>query len=217
MSVSVLDQFTDTDGTGLASHTIAPTNTPSTSWSAPAILDGIGATPAMTITSNQVVTSGVGVSIVVSWVDSGTSNDTIAADITTESVAATGGNGFYVRVTDAANGWLCDMQTNGSGSLIIRENNSGSLTTRATQSASVPTSTLFTGVNVVLNGTSITFNGASTSVSYASSSFQSNTKHGISGTFAALGTGTKHDNFQIGVAPIVPGGHYYYRHLAGAA
>lgn len=165
----ILDQFTGTNATAIASHTISPTNTPSASWAA-----GEGSCE---IQGNKMRATGGSIS-------SANSNSGVSDGSVSVTVNRSGNSDMAAmfRYVDANNYWLADLQvagTDGTGTFSIYEKTSGSYTERA-HIAKVFTVNTDLVIRVVLNGTSIvaTVDGGS-SINYTSSVRQTATKHGI--------------------------------------
>lgn len=183
----ILDQFTDTTGVALESHTIAPTNTPATVWSR---IDGH-----FDIQANQangdlgpIVVYGVYVT------DPGTADVTIQCDIT--PIAAPGRQCVTGRLTDANNNWRIGVRGDGSNSFEILERNAGVQTVRATVTVTITPGVTYT-LKAIFSGSTITatINGGN-QISYNSATLnQTVTKFGIdTGTGV---TGTRYDNFKV--------------------
>lgn len=172
MSVLILDNFTDTNGTALESHTIAPTNTPAATWS---VL--IGAAGQLTISSNRVVSSGAAGNYT-DVCDSGASDCTIKA--TVQCVGATAEAGIAFRVQDASNFWYATGYA-GDGHSYLYKVSAGSTTnpTSSAGSMGVTSGVDFT-LEVDLSGSSITVKvNGTTAYTFTDSSFSTATKHGL--------------------------------------
>ena len=98
--ILILDQFTDTNGTALASHTIAPTNTPATSWT-----DVVGS---WEIQSNKAKIGGSGSGQNPVVVDAGAADVSVTATVT---LGASGDIGIIVNYQDGSNYYLVRLFT----------------------------------------------------------------------------------------------------------
>jgi hypothetical protein len=175
----ISDTFTDTNGTALASHTIAPTNTPATSWT---VGEGTGTTE-----GNRARIAGA---VCSANCDAGIADGTIQATVRR---SGTSDNAVMFRYQDATNYWIADLQA--AGAFKIFERNAGSFTERATAVATFSADTDYV-VTVILNGTSIIarVDGAN-ELTHTSTFLQSATKHGIWG--ARSSGNVEFDNFSV--------------------
>lgn len=160
----IYDTFTDSDGVALPSHTIAPTNTPATSWSAQS--------GTATISSNRAISSS---SPAIYTVNAGQFNVTVSL---TGNLQGPGGSiGVVLRWTNSSNFWFVRFTGTGFG---IFEVNGGTQTQRASTSVSLLAGTDYPLV-VVASGTSITatVNGGN-QISYNNATLnQTVTTHGL--------------------------------------
>jgi hypothetical protein len=168
--VLLADNFQDTAGTALGSHTmdLGPGWTVS---SGDLLLDGNG--NAYDDLSNQ---TNIGQS------DSGKANATVTANVTIHS-GGTGSHGLVFRFSDTNNYWRITVTPGTTNNFKIQERSGGSLNTRATGSVTINTGTAYT-LQVQANGTgtnaiSATVNGGSLLQFSNPGSGGSNTKHGI--------------------------------------
>lgn len=161
----IYDTFTDTNGTDLSAHTIAPTNIPGASWGA--------SSGTLTIQSNKAGGNTNGRY----KLTSGVSDCKVYGTIGT----VTGGGNYavlYARWQDENNHWRIGFRHDLSA-FVILEVNGGGITARA--------STAWTPANashvtiVTLNGTAIAADAdaGTYSINYTSSSFQAQTVHGL--------------------------------------
>lgn len=179
----ILDQFTDTNGTALASHTIAPTNVPATSWS---VAEG---TPTVTIQTNKAQSTSSSDGIL--WLDSGVSDCTITCDV---DPIANGNSGIYFRCTAANASWMARWQQGATMQLQIYERNPG-YTLRANTALAGADGEAYT-MTIVLSGTSIAVTVNATTVNYTSATNQAATKHGL---YVGGANGATWDNFKVTV------------------
>ncbi len=169
----ILDQFTDTNGTALASHTIAPTNTPATSWTV-----DVGT---FDVTSNEGrCTAAVGFNAM-AVVDAGVTDCTV-----TSKIKAGSSGGVLVRYQDATHYWRIGFSTfSNPDSFFITEYNAGNTTRASTTGVGNLSGSTFYTLSIVLLGTSITATlDGGNSITYSSSLFQAATKHGVHGDSA---------------------------------
>lgn len=103
----ILDNFTDSDATAIAAHTIAPTNTPATSW----VVD-VGT---WSISSNKVASNGTGGSR--AYCNPNVATATLHASITVLDVGAA--QGIMFRRQDSSNYWVCHWIGGGTNELRI--------------------------------------------------------------------------------------------------
>lgn len=211
MSTLILDQFTDTNGTDLGSHTIGPTNTPSTSWTKRSGSDALtgASTQVMTIQSNACQSNNTGGAAQYS-LDAGQADVTISADFNVSSASSGQKCGILFRRQDGNNWWTAQYE-NSSGKIYIFEISGGSATQRDVQTPGA--SSTFT-MTVTLSGNSIDVTiGGGVHATYSSSDFATATQHGLR---CDNNLNMTYDNFTISVADA--GGvfnPYYYRHLSG--
>ena len=183
----IYDTFTDTNGTAIASHTIAPTNTPSATWA--------NSAAGWQIQSNKLkLVSGGDVWC---YVNAGVADCTIEADLTT---ATTGDSylGIVLRYTNTSNFWNVQARIDGGGNRwLITEIASGSATTRATGGTTANATTY--QVKIVLSGTTITLyvNGVLTASYASATSNQTATRFGAYNN-SSFATPTL-DNFKVSV------------------
>lgn len=178
MATLLLDQFTDTNGTALASHTISPTNTPAVSW--------VVHTGSFDIQSNRANSANTTTGH--ATVDSGAANVTITSIIN----GVGGGSGIYVtfRFTDVDNKWFLYIVPTSAWSLYKRVAGTNTLV----QSGIAPGVGDRT-ITVVCNGNSISCKWDATNELATTDSFNATaTKHGI---MYDTSTGNRWDNFQV--------------------
>jgi predicted outer membrane repeat protein len=160
----ILDNFTDANSTALTSHTIAPTNTPATSWSALELT--------YEIQSNRAQNSGGAIA--------STYCDSAAADGTITSIVRRSGAvdcALAFRITDANNYWLADLQAAGAFKLFNKA--AGSYNEIATTAVTFTDATDYT-IKVILNGTSIkAYVNDANELTTTSAVRQTETKHGL--------------------------------------
>lgn len=182
--VLVLDNFTDTNATALSAHSIAPTNTPATSWT--------NDEGTLEIQSNKARPSA----------DTGVRSSSVNAAVAdcTITVVVRRGNlgdgGIKFRQQDSANYWIADFLSS-TNTFKLYEKNAGTYTERASTAITFTVNTDYT-MQVVLSGNSIiaTLNGGDT-ISFTSSSFASQTKHGLWVSLGSDGTDFTWDSFKI--------------------
>lgn len=182
----ILDQFTDTNGTAIASHTIAPTNVPATSWTAQVGTWQIQTNRAQNIggAANGHFTS-----------DAGVANCTISGDVTCpdQSTGVNQDTGLVARWSDASNYWRVGINEQDDLFRIV-ERATASNTSRA--STSVTFGIGSTGaISAVFSAQSITatVNGAN-QITYGSAALnESATVHGVFGSVALSAC----DNFTV--------------------
>lgn len=168
----ISDSFTDTDTTAIASHTIAPTNTPSTSWTA--------RTGTWTISGNKAVTTTASQGH--STCNPGVADCTlsvVAKSTTTASATHLADAGVVARWANTSNLWKISINQQADEFRIV-EYAAATATTRAAASVAISASVEYTIV-AVLSGTTIaaTLDGAN-AISYASATLnQTATVHGI--------------------------------------
>lgn len=183
VTVLVEDSFTDSNGTSLSAHTIAPTNTPATSWNVSA--------GTYSITDNQAVPATSGTSH--AHVDAGVADCTIelkvlvGASVSTES-------GIMFRYQDANNFWVIDADYSNQ-QLNIWDRTSGTYNLRAFTPLTLTLGVQY-NLKVVLSGNDITATiNEGSETTFNSAVGASRTKHGVWAITAAIGT--KHDDFKI--------------------
>jgi len=177
----ISDTFTDTDTTALASHTIAPTNTPATSWTV-----DVGA---ITISSNKAIATEDSRASA----DAGIANGSVSASMQMTNNGSNAAMGVAGRVTDASNLWVARLF---DSNFELYEVNAGVFTLRDIEVFAVVINTDYL-VKIVFNGTSITATvDGGTSLTYTSSFSQAATKHGIY-MYAAAGNTARADNFTV--------------------
>lgn len=182
----ILDQFTDTNGTEITSHTIAPTNVPAASWASD------GDAISVDIQSNKAKMEGSATTNVLKVIPCAQADVTISGDVTI--IANASRQGLALRESNSTNFWkVCVRQTSNLFELV--EFNANTNTVRASTSV-----TLTAGVSYALAavaaGASIsaTLDGAN-GISYGSATFnQTATRHGI---FSGTALGVQWDNFQV--------------------
>lgn len=182
----ILDQFTDTNGTAIGSHTIAPTNVPATSWTAQ-----VGT---FQIQSNSVQNIG-GAANGHCTLDAGVANCTLSGDVTCPD-QATGVNqdtGLVGRWSNASNYWRVGINEQDDLFRIV-ERAATVNTSRA--SASVTFGVGSTGAiraSFLAQSITATVDGAN-EISYGSAALnESATVHGVFGSVAASAV----DNFKV--------------------
>lgn len=191
-STRILDNFTDADATALASHAIAPTNVPSTSW----VVDG----GAFIISANRAQSNG-GATQHVADLDSSRANVTIDCDCTNGGDVSIGEwSNVLLRWTNNSNFWYVGDRYNGVSSFLfaITEVNAGVATIRASVVIANPSSETH-AIQVVATGAVITATrDGGSSISYNSATLnQTAVRHGL---FEKRQTGSnkcKWDNFKV--------------------
>jgi len=173
----ILDQFTDSDGTLVTAHAIAPTNTVSASW----VLES---GTSMVIQSNRAQLNAAS-SIMVA-------NSTVTDHIVTATYNQTSGGigaGLFARYQDVSNYWRNNIL---STAMQLIERTAAVSVTRAsvakTHSAGVSYALLLSCV-----GTTITAGSDADEVSYSSSQHAAQTKVGM----LAFSTNATIDPFQV--------------------
>lgn len=187
----VFDNFHDTNGTHLESHT-PNTHPVSSSWA-----QALGGAGAMQIQSNTAQNTVGGGTPVVYTIDSGQADVTITGIFTSGSTISTNDQSDIVfRFQDAMNYWLAQGSMGGSLFRIL-ENKAGVFSTIQSTSFTYATSTQYT-IKVVTSGTSITctLNGAN-SLSTTSSDFQTDTRHGIFDEFNSPTVASSWMSFEV--------------------
>lgn len=170
------DTFTDTNGTNITAHTIAPTNTPATSWTV-----GKGTADIQSNTMNvTALTSAYYVAAV----------NAAVADCTVQATAnSTGSWGPVGRYGSGTSFWGVYVVMGGGTMYLVEDN--------ATIRATAAGTTISTNdvVKLIMSGTSLTAWHSSGSCNYTSSAKQANTSHGVYGETV----GRRFDNFKITV------------------
>jgi hypothetical protein len=187
----IYDTFTDTDGTAIASHTIAPTNIPATSWA-----NG-GITP-FTIIGNQAGSTTVNANNAHAVCNPGIADCIITCDATASSTANNDNNvdGIAARWTSGGFYWRIGVHPFRDLFLILERNNSVDTLRASTAMTITPGSTY--AIVVTLSGSTIsaTCNGAN-AISYNGATMnQTVTRHGIC-ISRALAADSRIDNFQV--------------------
>lgn len=177
-AVLILDQFTDTDGTLLTAHTIAPINTPAATWVSPGV--SFGGSPV--ITSNSIITT----TYVSAVVNSGVFGVTVSQSARNN----VGASDVYIvfRQSNTANYFLMQLS---AASMRIYSYIASTLVLRATvaQTWSVGVTKTMTLTD---DGTLITASlSTGESCSYSSASLGTNTRQGFSSGNSTI------DNFQV--------------------
>lgn len=182
----IYDTFTDTDGTELTSHTIAPTNTPATSWTKTVVLADLGIPK---INSNKVSGAHGG-----AVVDVGEADVKITFDWTIGSDYWS----FWTFRYEDINNWLRIHEEKGSGFIKLYKCVSGTITQVAYVTFTRGAGTY--QVTITLSGNSITYQ-VGTEVHFNAVTISDNatlTKHGI----AVLNVGSfSVDNYKIETLP----------------
>lgn len=187
-SVLILDAFTDTDSTSLDAHTIAPTNTPATSWALIKLVTTAGAAAAR-VTSNQ---AEVTVNSTGAVVDAGVADCTITADWTPQAAQNNRGRLVFRYSADGSE-WFAYMNEPGS-KYELYEYDTDTLTQRGTVDFTFVDGTTY-AIKVVLSGAGMElFVDAVSKITFSSALFETETQHGI-------GFNTGHsglfDNFKV--------------------
>lgn len=186
-TVLVLDQFTDADGTDLAAHAIAPTNTPGTAWTE--------VFNTLQVLGNQAADADGGGLFCAAVCDAGQADVTVQALLTFGITdGAANQVNLYARYTDNSNYWL--MQHDPT-TVQLYEITGGSSLSRASSSnaADLAQHTY----KLVLSGPAVTGYLDGTPVwSYGSAtSNQTATKHGVRLRSDSTTVRAKCDNFQV--------------------
>lgn len=187
-SVLIEDAFTDTNGTSLDAHVIAPTNPLGLSW--------VEQVNNWSISSNKAVEV-TGVSRCIATVNVAKANCTITVKANSRASGAPTTNdcGIAARYTNTNNYWQIGINDNVNIFRIV-ERNAATETSRASVAKTITGGTEYTLV-AVLNGTTITatIDGAD-EISYGSAALnQSTTVHGMK-AYMDSPTDTL-DNFKI--------------------
>jgi len=171
--ILILDQFTDSNGTGLAAHTIAPTNVPATSWTVDA--------GAITIQSNKATIASENTSHA-AYVFPNVSDVVVSANITTGNTSGDNDlNILLLRYTDSNNKWIVEIgKRGGVSSWQIRERDTGVEVQRASGSYTYAAQTTY-AIEATASGSTISATrDGGTEISYASATFNQSVKnHGI--------------------------------------
>lgn len=167
--ILIEDSFTDSDGTALSAHTIAPTNIPATIWT---IISGT-----WVINSNKAQKTATDATHEMATVDAGVS-DCLCEQNLTLPASGYGATGY--RISNATNGWLYQLDITGD-IVALFEQNAGTYTQRASQGGVVLTGGATYAIAATLNGASITITiDGGNSINYASATHnQTTTKHGL--------------------------------------
>jgi hypothetical protein len=177
----ISDTFTDTNATALASHVIAPTNTPAASWTV-----DVGA---ITISSNKAIATENSRSSA----DAGIADGSVSASMQMTSNGTDSSMGVAGRVTDASNLWVARLY---NGNFDLVEVNAGVFTARDTDAFAHAANTDYL-IKIVFNGTSITATvDGGTTLTYTSSFSQAATKHGLY-LYGDSGATARADNFTV--------------------
>lgn len=197
LTVLVLDEFTDADATALEDHTVAPTNTPSASWTA--LVAGV------LINGNKAYGSGTPSSLKESDLDVGVADCIIEAD-----VASGAGLDVYFygllsfRVTDSNNRWSAGLVKE-TGSMTISERTSSVTTIRAEDTSYTWADNESFHFKLTLLGNDITFECSGDhvcSLSYSSAVRATVTLHGIRSLTPAPPASTANltfDNYKVSI------------------
>lgn len=162
MSVIVQDTFTDTDGTGLASHT-PDVDTVGAGWSV------LSSTPV--ILSNR-LDPAEGQAMI----DSGIADGIVRADVYGRQNGGAVGPAF--RVQDASNMWFAVIIFGATDNFYIFQRSGGSNTVRASTVVTVDLLTYYT-IEVTLDGSSITATlDGGNEISFSSATLATETRHG---------------------------------------
>jgi hypothetical protein len=176
----ILDNFTDANGTAVTSHTIAPTNTPATTWAA-------GDSATCTVESNRASSNGIEGNIL----NAGVADCTLTATFIQSVGDANQSASIIVRRTNSNNYWMIRL-TNGAFQII--ELNAGVASTRATAAQTTTGGVAYVVQAVLLGATiSATVDGGNP-ISYGSATLnQTTTNHGFRMVVLAGGTVTCDD------------------------
>ena len=176
----ILDQFTDTNGTSLSAHTIAPTNTPATAWT---IRQGT-----FTIQSNRAQAS-TGFSDFVT-LQAGIADGTFSVIVIPTADSLTNGvdQGIILRQTDTSNYVEVVIQGNSFRAFEV----SGGFTLKDSEAVAITAGVSYT-IEVIVSGSSYTatLNGGS-ALSFTSTKNQTTVRHGLNGS-----NSTQFDDFTI--------------------
>lgn len=189
----VLDTFTDTDTTTLASHT-PDVDTEAGGWT--------DVSSKYTISSNAAITDGTQSSYLDAYIDAGEADVMVEVDGYWSETIKTWSY-ILARYTDANNLWLAGQTSFGTTPWTwgIYEKNAGSYTTRASDTGSTTGSGGVTVRQVLITDDEDMFfyiPDEGISVSYASAALnKTSTNYGISGTQSGSGTTPTFDNFAI--------------------
>lgn len=172
----VNDAFTDSNGTSLASHTIAPTNTPPTAWT-----EQVGA---WTISSNAATVAASAGGDNILWLDAGVA-DVVFEALITLAPSTCANVGIMFNYQDASNYWLAGLFRDGSlDTLEIYKRVSGTYTQVYQDSSAGLTLGSTVTLRMVTNGDAIEVlvnNGDSAYAIYSTGSrdLKTATKHGL--------------------------------------
>lgn len=185
----VSDTFTDTDGTSLATHTIAPINVPGTAWT----LNNFG----FAINSNMANPTG-GYNLApnaIATVDAGQADVTVTVQVVFNHNNVTD-SGIVCRYVDNNNFWIATLNIS-NGTFSIYERLAGSFVLRVQASLTVTIGTTYT-IQMIASGSSLsaTVNGGS-GLAWSSTDFQTATRHGIRTADNSSSTANTFDNFTI--------------------
>jgi hypothetical protein len=183
------DTFTDTDNVLIQNHTIAPTNTPATSWSAAEKI-ALTDTGTIKVSSNQVHIMDAASSRMASVVDVGLTDVVVTADVTTNGWGGNTFEGLTGRWSSSSSYWFFALNVN-TDAISIRE----VTTERAAASKVIAINTAY-ACTVTLAGNALTFNVDGTSCTYTSTTNNDKTKHGIVPVINGGGY-TLIDNFKV--------------------
>lgn len=169
----ILDQFTDPDSTALTAHTIAPTNTPATSWAGAKVFT-TAAAPTAIITSNQGHATTLHTGAVL---DAGVADCTLTCDWT--PVVGQNNRGRLIfRYSSNGNMWFAYMNEPG-GNFELYEVVSDTPTLRGTVSYTFVDGTTY-AIKVTLSGNNIElFVDNVSQITYTSATFNTATKYGL--------------------------------------
>ncbi len=204
MATIIKDTFSgETDGTRLASHVIAPTNTAGASWSENGGIWAVHSSPAAAYQFSANLSQPA-------TVDALNADVTITCDLILGGTAASTLAGLAFRLTGTGDYWFAWIR--GDTNKLELYDRAGSANNLVDDDPyTVPTSTTAT-MTATLNGTSISVTIGSATVGATSSTRQTATKHGLM-TLESSDL-TKWDNYQIdsagggGVGAI--GGCYFF-------
>lgn len=176
----ILDQFTDTNGTGLASHTIAPTNTPATAWT---VRQG-----SFSIQSNRAQCSTSFTDLVT--VEAGIADGTFSVVIIPTADSLTNGvdQGLVLRQTNTSNYVEVVIQ----GQMFKAFEVGGGFTLLDSEAVTITAGVSYT-IEVIVSGSTYTatLNGGSM-LSFTSTKNQSTARHGLNGS-----NSTQFDDFTV--------------------
>lgn len=189
MATLIFDIFTGSSG-NLSAHSISPTNTPGTSWTA--------TTGNFTLNGSGLVTPPAATSNSMNTVDAGVADVIVSCSIFYPNVSNYVG-ALFGRMTDANNCWVALGERDGGTPYVgVSERNAGTNTLQASTNAASLTNSTAT-LTLTCNGSDITADlSTGESATYNSSTFPSQTKQGVYG-FTNLGYSAlvTWDDFQI--------------------